>query len=64
VILAYVGPETFVPMTSVIAAVAGLFLVVGQTALRRVVGGFQGAFRAVWRLCRPCGHRRPTGSTD
>jgi hypothetical protein len=32
-LLAYFGPETMMPMTSVLAAVAGLFLMLGRQSL-------------------------------
>jgi hypothetical protein len=41
VIFAYVGPETILPVTSVLAAIAGLFLAMGRSAR----GVFALAFR-------------------
>jgi hypothetical protein len=38
VILAYVGPETFLPMTSIVAGAAGIFLVLGRGSLRYLMG--------------------------
>jgi hypothetical protein len=38
VFFAYIGPETFLPLTSVVAAVAGVALMLGRNSLRFVVG--------------------------
>jgi hypothetical protein len=44
-LFAYFGPETFLPMTSLVAAVAGVLLVSGRSFFRFVVGIFQVARR-------------------
>ena len=36
-ILAYLGPETMLPMTSVVAGVAGVLMMFGRTSLRWVL---------------------------
>jgi hypothetical protein len=38
VLFAYVGPEAMLPMTSVAAAVAGVFLLLGRSSLRYLGG--------------------------
>jgi hypothetical protein len=37
-ILGYVGPELIVPITSVIAAIGGFFLMIGRSGLGYLVG--------------------------
>ena len=39
-LFAYIGPETIVPATSVIAAVGGFLLAFGRSLLRPVFSGF------------------------
>jgi hypothetical protein len=41
VILAYVGPDSMLPMTSIVAAVAGVVLMLGRTSLRYLGGMLQ-----------------------
>jgi hypothetical protein len=43
-LFAYIGPETMMPVASVIAAVAGVFMMFGRT----VVGFGRGLLRRVW----------------
>jgi hypothetical protein len=43
-LFAYIGPETMMPVASVIAAVAGVFMMFG----RSVVGFGRGLLRRVW----------------
>jgi hypothetical protein len=43
-LFSYIGPETMMPVASVIAAVAGVFLMFG----RSVVGFGRGLVRRVW----------------
>jgi hypothetical protein len=43
-LFAYIGPETMMPVASVIAAVAGVFMMFG----RSVVGFGRGLVRRVW----------------
>jgi hypothetical protein len=43
-LFAYIGPETMMPVASVIAAVAGVFMMFG----RNVVGFVRGLVRRVW----------------
>lgn len=38
-LFAYFGPETFLPLTSVIAAVAGVVLMFGRNSIRFIVQG-------------------------
>jgi hypothetical protein len=40
VLFAYIGPETVLPLTSVLAAVAGVFVVFGRMAVRYPVALF------------------------
>lgn len=61
-LFAYFGPETVLPLTSVVAAVVGVLMMFGQRALhlakwaiRRAMGGRRGA-PARWTLDRD--HRR------
>lgn len=43
-LFAYIGPETMMPVASIIAAVAGVFMMFG----RSVVGFGRGLVRRVW----------------
>jgi hypothetical protein len=43
-LFAYIGPETMMPVASVIAAAAGVFMMFG----RSVVGFSRGLLRRVW----------------
>jgi hypothetical protein len=43
-LFAYIGPETMMPVASVIAAVAGVFMMFG----RNVVGFGRGLLRRIW----------------
>lgn len=43
-LFAYIGPETMMPVASIIAAVAGVFMMFG----RNVVGFGRGLVRRVW----------------
>lgn len=51
-ILGYFSPETMLPLSSVIATVAGFALLIKRSSIRFVVHCFRAAFR-----------RRPRGST-
>jgi hypothetical protein len=60
-LFAYIGPETMMPVASVIAAVAGVFMMFGRSA----VGFVRGLARRVW----PGSSRKPptkpgAGPTD
>jgi hypothetical protein len=60
IIFAYFSPETFLPLTSVIASAVGVFLLFGSTVLRIA----RRALRRVVTLRRPAGtvpkpHFRP-----
>ena len=60
-LFSYLGPETMMPVASVIAAVAGVFMMFG----RSVVGFGRGLVRRVW----PGSSQKPvekpgTGPTD
>jgi hypothetical protein len=48
---AYVGPETLLPITSIVAAGMGVFLMLGRTSLRV----FHSLTRAARRLMRTVG---------
>lgn len=50
VLLAYFGPETVLPMTSVIATVVGLFMMFGKNTLR---------FLLRWRRSAPAPSESP-----
>jgi len=64
VIFAYVGPETLLPMTSVVAGVVGIFLMLGRGSLRYVMGVLQ-AVRRPGRVLRGATSRHESvGSTD
>ena len=41
--LAYLGPETMLPMTSVVAGVAGVLMMFGRNSIRWTVGLFRSA---------------------
>ena len=41
-VFAYLGPETMLPMTSVVAGVAGVVMMFGRSSVRWVVGKFRG----------------------
>jgi hypothetical protein len=43
-LFAYIGPETMMPLASVIAAAAGVFMMFGRT----IVGFGRGLVRRVW----------------
>jgi hypothetical protein len=60
-ILAYLGPETMLPMTSVVAGVAGFVMMFGRKAVDLVVGVFKKKPAAAAPQTRARGHR-PTGS--
>jgi hypothetical protein len=38
-LFAYVGPDTFLPVTSALAAIAGVFMMFGRAGLRLIFGG-------------------------
>lgn len=44
-LLAYFGPETFLPLTSVIAGVAGVVLMFGRNSWRFVIERVRGLFQ-------------------
>ena len=64
VILAYVGPETLLPMTSVIAGVVGIVLMLGRGSLRYVRGVLEAARRPGRGLLRTASRHESVGSTD
>jgi hypothetical protein len=55
-LFAYIGPETMMPVASVIAAVAGVFMMFG----RSVIGFGRGLLRRVW----PGSPRNPPTKPD
>jgi hypothetical protein len=64
VILAYVGPETLLPMTSIVAGVVGIFLMLGRGSLRYLRGVLQVAYRAGRAPRRAAARHESVGSTD
>jgi hypothetical protein len=44
-VMGYIGPETVLPLASVLAAVAGFFMILGKTAVRMVVNAVTFPFR-------------------
>ncbi|MDR3633747.1 MAG: hypothetical protein P4L84_07915 [Isosphaeraceae bacterium] len=38
-LFAYVGPDTFLPVTSALAALAGVFMMFGRAGFRMIFGG-------------------------
>ena len=40
-VFAYLAPDTFLPLTSVVAAVVGVVLTFGRASVRMVVNGFR-----------------------
>ena len=64
VIFAYAGPETLLPMTSVVAAVAGVVLMLGRSSLRYLMGVFQAACRPVLGVRRAAPRHQSAGTTE
>jgi hypothetical protein len=64
VILAYVGPETILPMTSVVAGMFGILLILGRDTLRYLWGILKAGRRGIRALLRTALRREPVGSTD
>jgi len=48
-LFAYFGPETLMPLTSIVAAVAGVFLMFGKNTFRLIAGIFRNVGRAFHR---------------
>jgi hypothetical protein len=44
-LLAYVGPDTFLPLTSALSAVAGVVMFLWGTGIRSITRGFSARFR-------------------
>ena len=61
-ILAYVGPETLLPMTSIVAGVVGIFLMLGRGSLRYLTGLLQAGASTPAVSCP--GPRRGTSRSD
>jgi hypothetical protein len=55
-LFAYIGPETMMPVASIIAAVAGVFMMFG----RNVMGFCRGIVRRVW----PGAQRKPVSTVS
>lgn len=52
-IFAYLGPETMLPMTSIVAGIAGVVLMLGRNSIRWLVAPFRlVASRIIGRLRR------------
>ncbi len=58
--LAYLGPETMLPMTSVVAGVVGFFMMFGRRAVEMVVGVFRPKVTTIAPKTRARGHRPTT----
>ncbi len=56
-ILAYLGPETLLPLTSILAAVAGGVLMFGRNLTRLVVGGLRMIARKAKGESTPAGRK-------
>jgi len=61
IVLAYLGPETMLPMTSAIAGIVGFLLMFGRKALELVSRVFRRKPATVAPITRAKGHR-PTAS--
>jgi hypothetical protein len=48
-VLAYFGPETMMPLTSIVAAVVGIFMMFGRNSLRLVRRMVLGRIRGIGR---------------
>ena len=59
-LLAYLGPETMLPMTSVVAGVAGFFMMFGRKAVEMAMGIFRPKAPKVAIKTRARGHRPTT----
>ena len=59
-LLAYLGPETMLPMTSVLAGIAGFVMMFGRKAYDLMVGLFRKKPVAVAPQTRARGHRPAT----
>jgi hypothetical protein len=69
-VFAYLGPETMLPMTSVVAGVAGVLMMFGRSSVRWIVGKFRSLAskpKAAPRLRRigtgPVGRSKTAGMT-
>ena len=58
--LAYLGPETMLPMTSVVAGIVGFFMMFGRKAVEMVVKLFRSKTAPVAPKTRARGHRPTT----
>ena len=62
-IIAYIGPDTMLPVASVVAAVVGGFMMLGRNALRFVLGSIRALIPGREPRSRP--HVRPSaGATE
>ena len=61
--LAYLGPETMLPMTSVLAGVVGFFMMFGRKVLDLILGLFRKKSVPVAPKTRARGHRPTTSRT-
>lgn len=56
-LFAYFGPETLMPLTSIIAGAAGVFLLFGKNSIRLATGGWLWLLRQVgWKRATPPPH--------
>ena len=62
-IFAYLGPETMLPMTSVIAGVVGFFMMFGRKMVEVVTSVFRRKATPVAPKTRARGHRPTTSRT-
>lgn len=65
-IFAYLGPDTYLPLTSVLAAATGAILLFGRNLVRFVVSGFDRTVRSSEKngLKKPRGWRRDRPQVD
>ena len=61
VILAYLGPETMLPVTSAVAGVAGVVLLFGRSSLRWASGAARGLVSMVRPRPKPGAKARKIG---
>jgi hypothetical protein len=55
-VFAYFGPETVLPMTSVVATIVGLIMMFGRHSLRVLVGTGRFIIKSAGRMIRPSSH--------
>ncbi len=62
-ILGYLGPETMLPMTSIIAGIIGFVMMFGRKAFELALRPFRGTPKVITPKTRARGHRPTTSRT-